>query len=131
MRLPLRALASSLSARATRETVYSGMPPLMTVASWMKRGSKLRDFIFQARSWGSFGMQCPPMPGPGQKGMKPKGLVAAARTTSQTSRPSRSHIWAISLTRAMLTARKEFSRSLTSSAALALETGTTWRTIEA
>ena len=33
------------------------------------------------------GMQWPPRPGPGQKGMKPKGLVAAAAMTSQTSMP--------------------------------------------
>src|SRR6266540_2720876 len=55
------------------------------------------------------GMQCPPSPGPGKKGIKPKGLVAAASITSQTPIPSLSHMMAISLTRPMLTARKVFS----------------------
>ena len=48
--------------------------------------------------------------------MNPNGLVAAASTTSQTSMPSRSQSWESSLTRAMLTERKMFSRSLASSA---------------
>ena len=71
------------------------------------------------------GMQWPPMPGPGVNFMKPKGFVAAASMTSQTSRPRRSHIWATSLTMAMFTLRKVFSSSLTISAAPAQETGTT------
>ena len=57
------------------------------------------------------------MPGPGSKRMKPKGLVEAASTTSQTSIPSRSQSWASSLTRAMFTERKMFSKSFASSAA--------------
>ena len=49
--------------------------------------------------------------------MNPKGFVAAASTTSQMSIPIRSHSCASSLTSAMLTERKMFSRSLVSSAA--------------
>ena len=56
------------------------------------------------------------MPGPGSKRMKPKGLVAAASMTSQTSISSRSQSCASSLTRAMLTERKMFSSSFASSA---------------
>ena len=48
--------------------------------------------------------------------MKPNGLVAAASITSQTSRPSRSHMIATSLTRPMLTLRNVFSSSFTISA---------------
>ena len=62
-------------------------------------------------------MQWPPRPGPGWKGMKPNGLVAAASTTSQMSIPIRSQSWASSLTSAMLTDRKMFSSSFVSSAA--------------
>jgi len=51
------------------------------------------------------GMQCPPRPGPGKKGWNPKGLVAAASITSQTSMPMRSKQIFSSLTRAMLTER--------------------------
>ena len=69
-------------------------------------------------------MQWPPSPGPGRKGMKPKGLVAAASMTSQTSMPMRSQSIASSLTRAMLTLRKMFSSSLVSSATSGLVTGT-------
>ena len=54
--------------------------------------------------------------------MKPKGFVAAASTTSQMSIPIRSHSWASSLTRAMLTERKMFSSSFVSSAASGVET---------
>ena len=70
------------------------------------------------------GRQWPPSPGPGVKGMNPYGLVAAASTTSQTSRPIRWQSMASSLTRAMLTERKMFSRSLVSSAASHELTGT-------
>ena len=52
--------------------------------------------------------------------------MEAALTTSQTSMPMRSQRIAISLTSAMLTERKMFSRSLVSSAASVVETGTTW-----
>ena len=69
-------------------------------------------------------MQCPPRPGPGRNGMKPKGLVAAASITSQTSIPMRSHSIASSFTRAMFTLRKMFSSSLVSSATSGLPTGT-------
>ena len=69
-------------------------------------------------------MQWPPSPGPGLKRMKPKGLVAAASSTSQTSMPMRSKTILSSLTRAMLTARKMFSISLVASAARAEETRT-------
>ena len=65
------------------------------------------------------------MPGPGSKRMKPKGLEEAASITSQTSIPSRSQSIAISLTSAMLTDRKMFSRSLESSAASGLLTSRT------
>ncbi len=61
-------------------------------------------------------MQWPPRPGPGQKGMKPKGLVDAAAMVSQMSMPMRSARMASSLTSAMFTARKVFSRILDSSA---------------
>src|SRR3982750_271281 len=61
-------------------------------------------------------MQWPPMPGPGVNFMKPKGFVAAASMTSQTLTPSLSQTIAISFTRPMLTERKVFSSSLTSSA---------------
>ena len=57
--------------------------------------------------------------------MKPKGLVLAASITSQTSMPIRSSIIFISLTSAMLTARKMFSSSLAASATSGEETGTT------
>ncbi len=66
------------------------------------------------------------MPGPGSKRMNPYGLVEAASTTSQMSMPMRSHRIAISLTRAMLTERKMFSRSFVSSAESVVVTGTTW-----
>ena len=56
--------------------------------------------------------------------MNPYGLVAAASTTSQTSRSIRSQSMASSLTRAMLTLRKMFSSSLVISAASQEETGT-------
>ena len=68
------------------------------------------------------GMQWPPTPGPGVKGMKPNGLLEAASMTSQMSMPMRSHSSASSLTRAMLTLRKVFSSSLVSSAARGVET---------
>ena len=74
------------------------------------------------------GMQCPPRPGPGTKGMKPNGLVDAAWMTSQTSSPIRSQSTFISLTRAMLTQRKMFSWSLASSATRVLDTGITLST---
>ena len=61
-------------------------------------------------------MQCPPSPGPGQKAWNPNGLVAEALMTSHTSISRRPHIMAISLTKAMFTLRKVFSRSLTNSA---------------
>ena len=64
------------------------------------------------------------MPGPGSKRIKPKGLVAAASTTSQTSIPIRSQSIASSLTSAMLTERKMFSSSFASSAASGPETAT-------
>ena len=67
-------------------------------------------------------MQWPPSPGPGWNGMKPNGFVAAASTTSQMSIPIRSHSCASSLTSAMLTERKMFSRSFVSSAASGDET---------
>ena len=54
-------------------------------------------------------MQCPPSPGPGRKGMKPNGFVAAASITSFTSRAM---AWAIrfsSFTSPIFTARKTFS----------------------
>ena len=70
------------------------------------------------------GRQWPPSPGPGLKRMKPNGFVPAASTTSQTSRFMRSHNCASSLTRAMLTERKMFSSSFTSSAASGDDTGT-------
>ena len=49
--------------------------------------------------------------------------------TSQTSMPSRSKIIFSSLTRAMLTERKMFSRSLVASATWVEETGTVLTTI--
>ena len=57
--------------------------------------------------------------------MNPKGLLAAASMTSQTSSPRRSHIRAISFTRPMFTLRKVFSRSLIISADWVEETGMT------
>ena len=57
--------------------------------------------------------------------MNPNGFVAAASTTSQTLRPSRSHISASSFTRPMLTARKVFSSSFTISATRVELTSTT------
>jgi hypothetical protein len=56
--------------------------------------------------------------------MKPKGFVPAASTTSHTSIPIRSQSWASSLTSAMLTDRKMFSRSFVSSAISGEETST-------
>ena len=54
--------------------------------------------------------------------MNPNGFVAAASTTSQMSIPIRSQSCASSLTSAMLTERKMFSRSFVSSAASGDET---------
>ena len=54
--------------------------------------------------------------------MKPNGLVLAAATTSHTSMFMSVSTVFISLTRAMFTARKMFSRSLAVSATSALET---------
>ena len=65
------------------------------------------------------------MPGPGLKDMNPYGLVAAASTTSHTSMSIRSHRIASSLTSAMFTERKMFSRSFVSSAASGVDTATT------
>ena len=64
------------------------------------------------------------MPGPGSKRMKPKGLEAAASTTSQMSIFMRSASMASSLTSAMLTERKMFSSSFAISATSGVETGT-------
>ena len=50
-------------------------------------------------------MQCPPSPGPGWKGVNPKGFVPAAAMTSQTSIPMRSKSIFSSFTSAMLTLR--------------------------
>ena len=57
--------------------------------------------------------------------MNPNGLVAAAPITSQTDMPSRRHMMASSLTSAMLTLRKVFSKSFTISATCVEDTGTT------
>ena len=57
--------------------------------------------------------------------MKPNGLVAAAPITSHTESPRCRHMIASSLTSAMLTERKVFSKSFTISAVSALDTGTT------
>ena len=65
------------------------------------------------------------MPGPGSKRENPYGLVEAASTTSQMSMPIRSASIAISLTSAMLTERKMFSRSFESSATSSVDTLTT------
>jgi hypothetical protein len=54
--------------------------------------------------------------------MNPNGFVAAASTTSQTSTRMRSQSCASSLTSAMFTERKMFSRSFVSSAASGEET---------
>ena len=58
--------------------------------------------------------------------MNPKGFVAAASMTSQTSRPMRSQSSARLLTKAMLMFRKTFSRSFASSAASGEESSMTW-----
>ena len=71
------------------------------------------------------GMQWPPRPGPGWNFMKPKGLVAAASMTSQTSIFMRSQSIASSFMSAMLTLRKMFSSSLVISATSGVLTGTT------
>ncbi|MNI57674.1 hypothetical protein D3C73_1127490 [compost metagenome] len=57
--------------------------------------------------------------------MKPNGLVAAASMTSQMSMPMRSHIIAISFTKAMFTLRNVFSSNLDISATFGEDTGTT------
>ena len=57
--------------------------------------------------------------------MNPKGLLAAASITSQTSTPNRSHMIASSFTSPMLIIRKVFSSSLAISAASAVLTRTT------
>ncbi len=69
-------------------------------------------------------MQCPPNPGPGVNFMKPKGFVAAASITSQTSTCKRSHMIASSFTSPILIIRKVFSRSFAISATSQVETGT-------
>ena len=56
--------------------------------------------------------------------MKPKGLVEAASSTSQTSMPILSNTILSSLTSAMLTARKMFSTSFVASAVRAADTRT-------
>ena len=61
--------------------------------------------------------------------MKPKGFDDAASITSQTSTPIRRHSIFNSLTKAMFTQRKIFSRSLVISAARVELTGTTRATI--
>ena len=76
-------------------------------------------------------MQWPPRPGPGQKGMNPNGLVDAASMVSQMSMPIRSPRMAISLTSAMLTARKVFSTILAISALSGEETTLTVSQIRA
>ena len=63
--------------------------------------------------------------------MKPKGLVAAAATTSHTEIPSFLHMIANSLTSAMFTERNVFSNSLTISAVSGPDTGTTRGVIRA
>ena len=75
-------------------------------------------------------MQWPPRPGPGLKLMNPNGFVAAASITSQTSICIRPQRRASSLTSAMFTERKMFSRSLVSSAASGEETRTTSSTAD-
>ena len=65
---------------------------------------------------GFTGMQGPPAPSPGVKGMNPYGLVAHALTISCGSMPCAWHASAISLAYAMLTSRKQFSNSLLISA---------------
>ena len=57
--------------------------------------------------------------------MKPNGFVAAASTTSHTSMPISWQRVDISLTSAMFTCRKVFSRSLASSAARQEDSATT------
>jgi capsule polysaccharide export protein KpsE/RkpR len=57
--------------------------------------------------------------------MNPNGFVLAASMTSQTSMPIRSKMTLSSLTSAMFTERKMFSRSLEDSATRELETATT------
>jgi nucleotide sugar dehydrogenase len=64
-------------------------------------------------------------PGPGRKAMKPKGLVSAQSIASQRSMSSSCEKRSISLTRAMLTCRKVFSRSLAISASFAPRASTT------
>ncbi len=54
-------------------------------------------------------MQWPPIPGPGENGMNPNGLVAAASMTSHTLTFRWWQIMASSLASAMLTLRKVFS----------------------
>ncbi len=61
--------------------------------------------------------------------MKPNGFVPAASMTSHTSMSRAWHIWAISLTSAMFTARNVFSSSFTISATRVELTGTTVGTI--
>ena len=62
--------------------------------------------------------------------MKPKGFVAAASIDSQTLTPSEFANTASSLTRAILTWRKVFSRSFAISASLGELTGTVVSTSE-
>ena len=73
-------------------------------------------------------MQCPPAPGPGKKGRKPKGLVAAAVITSFESMPRWLQRTANSLINPMFTRRNVFSSNFTVSAARAFETGCTTST---
>jgi hypothetical protein len=61
--------------------------------------------------------------------MKPKGFVAAASITSQTSTPRCSQMSAISLATATLIARKVFSSSFAISATTGDETDITSSTI--
>ncbi|MNI67195.1 hypothetical protein D3C73_1228130 [compost metagenome] len=69
-------------------------------------------------------MQCPPTPGPGENGIKPKGFVLAALITSHIFISNFSHNIAISLINAIFTLRNVFSKSLLISAILGEETVT-------
>ena len=73
---------------------------------------------------GSTGIQCPPTPTPGLKGMKPYGLDDAASITSWIFTPLSENNWVSSFIKAIFTSLNTFSNSFAASAISGEETET-------
>ena len=71
---------------------------------------------------GSTGIQWPPTPTPGLKGMNPYGFDDAASITSKTLIPFAEQSWVNSFTNAIFTKRKVFSSSFAASAISGFDT---------